>query len=126
MIFARRWFTAVYSATLHLICVIGGHDDNGVMKACEFYSLSQDKWSPMKDLNVARHLATASVYNSKTIYVFSGRNKDDEITDKIEVCKDTTGDWQIVDVDQKAWVPCWNSGSYQIAPTKIFIFGGFN
>ena len=126
---ARSDFTAIYESEKDRIYVIGGNDAKNFYKACEYYDVGADEWIRMADLNVARDSAACCIFNAKFIYVFSGRIKfsPKEITDVCE-CYDIERDiWEKVDVKNKAnWVPCDLAMAYQIDPSSILIFGGFD
>ena len=126
---ARSDFTAIYESEKDRIYVIGGNDAKNFYKACEYYDVGADEWIRMADLNVARDSAACCIFNAKYIYVFSGRIKfsPKEITDVCE-CYDIERDiWEKIDVKNKAnWVPCDLAMAYQIDPSSILIFGGFD
>jgi len=83
----------------------------------------------MAELNVARDSAACCIFNSKQIYVFSGRIKfsPKEITDVYEAYNIEKNIWEVINVRNKqTWVPCDLAMCYQISPTSILIFGGFD
>ena len=91
--------------------------------------MSQDEWIRMADLNVARDSAACCIFNAKFIYVFSGRIKfsPKEITDVCECYDIEKNVWEVIDVKNKAnWIPCDLAMAYQIDPSSILIFGGFD
>jgi N-acetylneuraminic acid mutarotase len=106
---ARSDFTAIYESDKDRIYVIGGNDAKNFYKACEYYDVSTDKWIRMAELNVARDSAACCIFNSKYIYVFSGRIKfsPKEITDVCEVFDIDKNIWEVINVKNKQnWIPC--------------------
>lgn len=126
---ARSDFTAIYESEKDRIYVIGGNDAKNFYKNCEYYDVGADKWVRMSELNVARDSAACCIFNSKFIYVFSGRIKfsPKEITDVCEIYDIEKNIWEIINVKNKSnWIPCDLAMCYQIGPSSILIFGGFD
>jgi hypothetical protein len=83
----------------------------------------------MAELNVARDSAACCIFNAKQIYVFSGRIKfsPKEITDVCEIYDIEKDVWEIINIKSKGnWIPCDLAMCYQIGPSSILIFGGFD
>ncbi len=126
---ARSDFTSIYESEKDRIYVIGGNDAKNFYKNCEYYDVSTDKWIRIADLNVARDSAACCVFNGKFIYVFSGRIKfsPKEITDVCELYDVEKNIWEIINVKNKtSWIPCDLAMAYQIGPSSVLIFGGFD
>ena len=83
--------------------MIGGNDAKNFYKACEYYDVGADKWVRMAELNVARDSAACCIFNSKYIYVFSGRIKfsPKEITDVCELYDIEKNIWEVINVKNK-------------------------
>lgn len=106
---ARSDFTAIYESEKDRIYVIGGNDAKNFYKNCEYYDVGVDKWVRMAELNVARDSAACCIFNSKFIYVFSGRIKfsPKEITDVCEIYDIEKNIWEQINVKNKSnWIPC--------------------
>ena len=126
---SRSDFTAIYDGEMDRIYAIGGNDAKNFYTNCEYYDVNEDKWMRIAHLNVARDSAACCIFNSKYIYVFSGRIKFNpkEITDVWEMYDIEKKNWEIINLNKKnRWVPCDLAMCYQISPTNILIFGGFD
>ena len=126
---ARSDFTSIYEPEKDRIYVIGGNDAKNFYKNCEYYDVAVDKWVRMAELNVARDSAACCIFNSKYIYVFSGRIKfsPKEITDVCEMYDIDKNIWEQINVKNKTnWVPCDLAMCFQTGPSTILIFGGFD
>lgn len=126
---ARSDFTAIYDGEMDRIYAIGGNDAKNFYTNCEYYDVAEDKWVRIANLNVARDSAACCIFNGKYIYVFSGRIKFNpkEITDVCEMYDIEKKTWEIINLQKKPrWVPCDLAMCYQISPTNILIFGGFD
>jgi hypothetical protein len=78
---------------------------------------------------VARDSAACCIFNSKFVYVFSGRIKfqPKEITDICECYNIDKNIWEIIEVNNKeSWISCDLAMAYQVDNDKILIFGGFD
>jgi hypothetical protein len=126
---ARSDFTAIYEGEKDRIYVIGGNDAKNFYKNCEYYDVGIDRWIRMDELNIARDSAACCMFNSKFIYVFSGRIKFNpkEITDVCEIFDVENNKWdKIVLGSSSNWVPCDLAMAYQVNSSSILIFGGFD
>lgn len=126
---ARSDFTAIYEGEKDRIYVIGGNDAKNFYKNCEYYDVNVDKWVRMAELNIARDSAACCIFNGKYIYVFSGRIKFNpkEITDICELYDVDQDVWRKLELNQTStWVPCDLAMAYQVSPSSILIFGGFD
>ena len=56
----------------------------GFLKSVEMYSLHDDYWTNLSDLNEKRSGFTASTIKDKYIYVFAGINENKKLLDSIE------------------------------------------
>jgi hypothetical protein len=125
----RSDFTSIYESERDRIYVIGGNDAKNFYRSCEYYDVAVDKWVRMAELNVARDSAACCIFNNKFIYVFSGRIKfsPKEITDVCEFYDIEKNVWEIIQLRNKSnWIPCDLAMSFQIGPSSILIFGGFD
>ena len=126
---SRSDFTAIYDGEMDRIYAIGGNDAKNFYTNCEYYDVNDDKWEKIANLNVARDSAACCIFNCKYIYVFSGRIKFNpkEITDVCEMYDIEKKNWEIINLNKKnRWVPWDLAMCYQISPTNILIFGGFD
>ena len=101
---------------------------------CEIYSVENDSWNMMPQLNVKRANCAACIFNQRYLYVFGG----DETTTTSQVffslCESierldlmsATPYWSELDLGLIYNTPlfCQLSNALQISPTTIYIFGG--
>ena len=63
------------------------------LKSAERYSLQDDQWTDLADLNVKRSSFAASSIKDKYIYVFAGLNDEDSRLDSIEQYDALSNKW---------------------------------
>lgn len=78
----------------HFLYALGGHNGNQRMKSVERYSVRDDQWSHVQDMNVARSDASACVHNS-LIYIAGGLN-DQVIESSCEFYNQLDDSWTFI------------------------------
>jgi len=108
------------------IIVIGGYEYNekSQLSSIEVYDVDEDKWSMnvFEDLKIPRSQANALVYNSSSIFVFGGYNKNSGTLSSIERIDINNYKTELLDV--KLPIPLRRFASLKISETKILILGG--
>ena len=89
---ARGRFAAVFCAGF--IYAIGGYSGKA-RETVEKYDISEDTWTEVESMNIGRYGHAACVVKDK-IFVFGGRNKDNEIEKTVE----------FYDPELKKWMSC--------------------
>ena len=120
-----------YHSTLYYdnyLYLIGGIDSNKkVSKKCQCFSLKDKKWYNLPNLNVGRANSSICIYNNKIIYVFRGRDDNNDL-DSIEYIKlyNIRSSWKLFKPLDYGYV--WNAAENSLVMTidkgKILICGG--
>ena len=123
--------TLIKLFTCFIFCIefiysIGGQTDNVIKtKLCERYSLNNDKWEKIANLNFAKSKSLTTTFQSY-IYSFYGTNSFGKTIDSIEKYNYEENVWEIICPANKLpgfEVTC--GAATQINNEQIIIFGGF-
>ena len=79
------------------VYVIGGSDGSGNLNNCEAYSITDNSWSTIASLNIARRLCTAQAMPNGQVYVFGGNDSSGEL-DTIECYDPVENQWTLMSV----------------------------
>jgi hypothetical protein len=108
--------------------IIGGVDNNNkVSKNCKHFCLKDKKWYNLQSLNIGRANASLCIYNNKTLYVFRGRDDNNDL-DSIEYIKlfNMRSCWKLFKPIDYGYV--WNAAENSLVmiidKEKILICGG--
>lgn len=109
----------------NLICAIGGENEKGVLKHCEFYNINENKWTVGPELKEAR-CGLSTVVIGNTIYAIGGW--DQEYLNSIEKLDldDKDPKWETVKFPKKFGLkPVQIAGVAHLKDEEILIFGGY-
>jgi N-acetylneuraminic acid mutarotase len=112
------------------VFVIGGSNSSAEIASCEQYKEATKKWIEIASLNEKKMWVSVCAFEGKFLYAFGGSTKaKPPESDTIE-CLDTSivaaKAWTIVKLTsgKELYKRAFFSGSIQINPETIFIFGG--
>ena len=109
----------------HLLYAIGGENQKGVLKHCEFYEIAENKWTAGPELHEARCGLSACALGN-VIYAIGGWDQDYLATvERLDV-SEPGHKWEVVKVGKKAGLkPVQIAGAIAISEDEILIFGGY-
>ena len=97
------------------------------MSDCEKYSVENDQWTPISNMNRLKSNASACILNNKFIYILGGKNEDAGILNEIEKYEIDKEYWKFVQIKSSQRLsPRINVLSFQIDTYCILIAGGKN
>lgn len=109
----------------------GSNQNEEVLRDCEAYILSKNKWEKISSLNIPRFYHTAFSFNSNFLYVIGGCNTSHSslvnlnTIERIELNYDLSGSWEILGIKDLNFLKARSRLSYLfIANDKILLFGG--
>jgi len=106
------------------IYAIGGENDKGVLKSCEYYDIEKNCWSRAPELNEGRCGLSVCSLNA-TIYAIGGWDEDYlNVVEKFNTAgkKD---EWEILHLEKKGLKAGQLIGAIGIKDDEILIFGGY-
>ena len=129
MCVARANHAMVVLTPNHLF-VAGGTNLTGNLASCEEFTIDKNKWRMVAPLNESKKWISLCAFGKRYLYAFGGvLNSKDSVSDKIEcfdVADQTKKVWKIVDVGtgKALWKKRFFSGTLELSPNSIIIFGG--
>ena len=108
------------------LIVIGGlGEDCKMLSSCERYSVNDDKWEALPDLNIASMNSSVCVFNQRFLYKFGGNKENDELANIIEKLDLKRGEWEIIQFNNNSIPRIPSSGCvFQISNNNMLFFGG--
>jgi N-acetylneuraminic acid mutarotase len=108
------------------LIVIGGlGEDCEILQSCERYSVGDDKWIALPDLNVPAMNPSVCVFNNQFLYKFGGKQSEEKLTNTIERLNLEGGGWEVIKFNTHQ-IPRLPSSSccFQINNNSMIFFGG--
>lgn len=75
MLSSRASFGCTYSPSRNEIFVAGGYVEGELSKKCEYYSVAEDKWTTLPDMNEPKCSQSLVVLDNRFLYSFGGLSK---------------------------------------------------
>ena len=120
MITKRGCFSAVFHEGY--VFVFGGLNyTEKILKKCERFSVSDNKWEPIADMGEPRKNSSACTLTTDTIYIFGGSSQS-QSSDTIEQYSIATNTWNTLKV--KLPSPISFLTSFKVSQTQILLLGG--
>ena len=111
--------------------VIGGFDTNKkISNECFYFSYKEKKWHELPMLNIPRANGALCMYNKTVLYIFKGRNKEEEgglnSIEYLNINNMSENKWVLVNVVDYGfvWNNVYNFCTVVLDENKILIFGG--
>eukprot|EP00826_Nyctotherus_ovalis_P016353 TRINITY_DN14726_c0_g1_i1.p1 TRINITY_DN14726_c0_g1~~TRINITY_DN14726_c0_g1_i1.p1 ORF type:complete len:323 (-),score=75.50 TRINITY_DN14726_c0_g1_i1:165-1133(-) len=122
-----RYYLDSNSADNMHIYVMGGRNIQHCFSSCERYSISKNKWTLIKPMNVPRDCSSSGVMDCRYIYVVEGRNDTGFVRsiERLDTLDEDAG-WELFHVypnsfPREAKGGCW---CVQISASQLLIAGG--
>ena len=132
MKYSRASFGCTYSATRNEIFVAGGYTEGDLNKKCEKYSVANNVWTELPELNEFKCSQSLCLLDNKHLYSIGGLSKIDsnvQLNTTIErldlqPLNIQTWNWQVLPLRLNE-AAC-DIGCLALSKDEILIFGGWN
>jgi hypothetical protein len=112
------------------IYIIGGANKaEGFIKKCEKYSIADDKWYVIADMQKSASSPAVCAFRDRYLYKFGGLYNNGQLNNKIEKYDTEKDAWymyefQNIDFTTLNFRLLWLTGACQINEKQIYVFGG--
>jgi len=109
--------------------IVGGLNQDGYVKNCEYFDLITDKWYPLPQLNLARELKSLLVIND-TLITYFGNNEDSSVDVttfemlNLRELKNSNLVWEAFKIKNFSPEYSYNGMNAVLNDNLFFIFGG--